>query len=183
MKGAADVRLFVAVHPPLEAARALVRSVEGLGVPPGRDAPAEQVHLTLLFIGNRSPRELAHVAESVERAAAGVPAFTLRVAALRTLPETGPARLVAATTDGPPELLEIHRRLVTRLSAGRKDASRFTPHLTLRRFPAPIAALAASAPVEDIAFRVEAVSLMHSDLRPAGARHAEVSRAALAREV
>src|SRR5690606_16844422 len=137
--------------------------------------------LTLQFIGTTSPRELPAVTESVERAASGLAAFDLTPRGLITLPERGPARLVAMETDAPATLLELQRRLARRLARNvRKNAGdRFRPHLTLARFPGGgqvprINDSAGAAAIEP--FAVRDVFLMKSLLLPAGARHVEVAR-------
>jgi 2'-5' RNA ligase len=121
------------------------------------------------------------VSESVERSVAGVGAFELRPLRLVTFPERGRPRLIAMETDAPPALLEVQRRLVHRLarSSRTKTGDRFRPHLTLMRFTGAAQPRDVDAPVELPPFRVEALSLMRSILRPAGAEHAEVARFAL----
>ena len=47
------LRLFVALYPPLALAREMVARAAGMDLPRNRVTPAEQVHLTLQFIGER----------------------------------------------------------------------------------------------------------------------------------
>lgn len=181
-------RLFVAVYPPVETARRLLDLVKELPAlndgPKFRLTPDRQVHLTLQFIGDRSSHELDEVTESVERSAAGLEAFELEPLKLITLPERGHARLVACETTAPGVLMEIHRRLAHRLARNPRErcGDRFYPHLTLARFGTP-AKLRFDEPIGDGAgigsFRVDAVSLMRSILKPSGAEHVEVSRFSL----
>jgi 2'-5' RNA ligase len=140
--------------------------------------------MTLQFIGDTPAREVDEVSESVRRAAAGIAAFTLTAQRLLTLPQRGPARLVAAETDRPPGLLEIQSRLVTRLARRAKPERRdFLPHVTLGRFraPAPGVRIASDLPADGgpLAFAVTRLALMSSDLRPQGAIHREVGAAEL----
>lgn len=141
-----------------------------------RLVPPEQVHLTLHFIGQTPASELDQTIESVRRATAGVHGFALRPLGLIRLPQRGPARLVAAETDRPPALLEIKRRLVTRLarSSRRDSADRFRPHLTLCRFRKPTRVDAIEAPFDVAAFPVTRIALMRSTLTHHGAEHHEV---------
>ena len=64
-----SLRLFVGVYPPPEVAAALLASLKALDLPAHRRTPAEQVHLTLQFIGDTAVRDLEDVTESVRRAA------------------------------------------------------------------------------------------------------------------
>ncbi|MCL4742156.1 MAG: RNA 2',3'-cyclic phosphodiesterase [Phycisphaerales bacterium] len=169
------VRLFVAVYPPAETVRALRRAVNRLTLGVGRDTPAEQVHLTLLFIGDRTPGELPAIAESVERSCAGFSAFPLTPRRLITLPERGPARLIAAETDAPAPLVEIQRRLAARLARNARDARRFRPHLTLVRFRPGDRPARVDEPVECEPFLVDRVALTRSVLTASGAEHRQVA--------
>ncbi len=178
----ANLRLFAAVYPPIEAARSMVELARGAAPETARLTPAEQVHLTVQFIGDTPSRLMQDVVESVERSCAGVRGFELRALRLIELPERGP-RLLAMETDAPAELLEIHRRMVHRLarSARAKSAEEFLPHLTLARYApgpgsGPGGARASDLPrVELPAFAAGTVRLMRSTLGAGGARHHEVA--------
>ena len=169
----ASLRLFIGVYPPPEVASALVGALEGLDLPPCRVTNAEQVHLTLQFIGDTPVKELDGTKESVRRATAGVGSFALMPLRLITLPRRGPARLVATETDAPAPLLEMQRRLASRLARAprRKPGDRFLPHLTLCRFRSPARMEEVECEVAFEPFPVERLMLMKSSLRPDGAVH------------
>lgn len=174
------MRLFVAAYPPVEAARGMLELLRGMDLPEHRLVPAEQVHMTLHFVGDTDKRQLDEVMESVERAAAGIGAFDLTPRELVCLPERGEARLVAVETDAPAELLEIQRRLAAKLARPARDRQRFLPHMTLCRFRngAKVWRVDPHA-VEVEAFAVREIRLMESVLKPGGAEHREVGRADL----
>lgn len=171
-----NLRLFVAVYPPAECAAALVRLLDHVELPAHRLVPVEQVHLTLQFIGDTPPQKLEAVIETVQRATGGLGAFELTFLRLMTLPPRRP-RLVAAETDAPAALLELHRRLVTRLAhaARRNPADRFRPHLTLCRFRAPSRMASLDHPLELEPFSVGRIVLMRSTLTSEGAQHREAA--------
>ncbi|MCP3904013.1 MAG: RNA 2',3'-cyclic phosphodiesterase [Planctomycetes bacterium] len=174
------VRLFVAVYPPATVApRLLARLPEDL--PPHRTTTPEQVHLTMQFIGDMPPKKVDEIIESVERSVSGLRAVSLVPLRLITLPRRGPKRLVAVETDAPGSLMELKRRLVTRLAHDprRDSADRFLPHLTVCRFRAPARMDALDDPLDEPAFPVEEVRLMRSVLLPTGAEHREVASFAL----
>jgi 2'-5' RNA ligase len=179
------LRLFVAIYPTADAAREMLRALGRLDLPPVatyRATRAEQLHMTVQFIGDTEESALGEIRESIERSGAGLCAFTLTPQRLCMLPERGPPRLVAAVTDAPPPLLELQRRLAHRLAraARPRTGDRFLPHLTLCRFTGSARAPRLEAPLRVSPFQVAHVALMRSILKPAGAEHAEVLRVALA---
>ena len=172
-----NLRLFVAIHPPPALLGSLQAAVDALpGLPPRRTVPAEQVHLTLPFIGDTPMRAIEDTIESVARAASGVRAMYLEPTQLISLPRRGHARLIAVETDAPPLLLELQRRLARRLANVRRRADdRFLPHLTLCRFRAPTRMEPITRQIELPEFRVDRIRLMRSTLRAEGAEHHEVA--------
>ena len=115
-KPSANLRLFVAIYPPPELSQQLIETVKQMDLPAHRLTPEAQVHMTVQFIGDTPARELDATVESVMRAASGLTAFDLTPMELIALPERGPARLIAAQTDSPPQLMELQRRLASRLA-------------------------------------------------------------------
>ena len=173
-------RLFVALYPPADVAAQMLARLPVDALPTHRTTPAHKVHLTALFVGEVDTRELERVRESVESAARGVRRFELQPLHLSPLP-TGKdaARLIAAITDAPSPLLELHERLAHRLANTRKRESRFLPHLTLCRFARP-ASVDLATPLTDLApFGVDSISLMQSRLGPDGAEHRGLAKIAL----
>ncbi|MCC6427093.1 MAG: RNA 2',3'-cyclic phosphodiesterase [Phycisphaerales bacterium] len=167
------VRLFVAVYPPVSVAERLLAAIEMLVLPKHKPTVVEQVHLTLRCIGETDVRQLDEVRESVARSVAGIGAFELTPMRLISLPERGPARLIACEMDLPAALAEIHRRLAHRLARNTRERAgeRFLPHATLCRFGSPTAGVRVEAPVEVGSFEIDQVRLMRSVLRPGGALH------------
>lgn len=172
----ANQRLFVAVYPPPDIARSMRNALRKLTLPAHRETPMEQIHLTVLFLGDTPAIEMDSVQESVARSVAGLKPFTLTPQRLIALPQQGPARLIACETDAPPDLMEIHRRLALRLARNVRDRNveRFLPHFTLCRFRSPqrLEKVAPGRAIE--AFPVSEVRLMRSVLQPDGAQHLEV---------
>lgn len=179
-RGPEACRLFAAVYPPEKVAHALLAMLDELHLPKHTRTKAGRVHMTVHFIGDTPARGVEDVRESVERAAAGVGSFQLRARALITLPRGPGARLVAAEFDAPPGLLEIHRRLVTRLARpARRERGHFMPHMTLCRFRHGARAAEIAATTDGPAFCVERITLVRSVLRPDGAEHRVVAEVGL----
>jgi len=134
-RGATSVRLFVAVYPAMPEASAMLARVQRVTLPEGaKMAPVDQVHCTLVFIGDTPVKRMAEVIESVDRAAAGFRRFALRPSRLATLPLNKPARVLAMLTDAPAGLMEIQRRLAQRLAKVEDRKRAFVPHFTLARY-------------------------------------------------
>lgn len=175
-------RLFVAIHPPIETATRLLDALHRLepeALPEHRPTRVDKLHLTLLFLGEIDARDVDRTAESVERAAAGVRAFELGPEWLLTLPQQKPARVLAATTNAPSALVELRKRLVQRLSSGRRRVQGFVPHLTLCRFTRPTPLDFETRPLDVPDFPVEELSLMQSRLEPEGSEHRRLLRVEL----
>ncbi len=175
---AANLRLFVALYPTAAAARAMLDALAALRPADHRATPVDQVHMTLQFIGDVPARDLDAATESVSHSASGLAAFSLTPQRLITLPTGRHPRLVAAQTDAPAALLELHRRLAARLahSVRARPDDRFRPHLTLCRFAHTARAAPLDAPLSLPPFAVEHILLMRSTLRPEGAAHDAVAR-------
>lgn len=185
------LRLFVAVHPPAEYAAELLSRVADLdgcldgGLDGGGErpkaTPIAQVHCTLLFLGDRSQRELPATIRSCQAACAGVAPFRLRPVRLLALPARGPKRTVVFECDRSVGLLELHGRLVARLAreTQRESKRAFLPHITVARWPGSGASACVDEPVSMPDFAVEEVRLMSSVLKPSGAEHRIVATVAL----
>lgn len=186
-----ELRLFVAVYPPPELAVRLLGLLPTLSLPEHRPTAVDQLHMTVQFVGNTRRNRLGSVRESVERSASGLPGFTLRPAHLIAIPDRGPIRLVAVQTDAPPPLLELHRRLATRLAhkSNPEKPDRFVPHITLARFPEGTKPLPETVTARDPwkaldaaafpPFTVRRIELVQSVLTRSGALHESVGGADL----
>ncbi len=170
-----SLRLFVAVYPPEQVARKLLAELHRLQLPAHRLVAPEQVHLTLHFIGDTSPERLDATRKTVHRSTGGLQSFELTPQRLVSLPERRP-RLVAAEADRPPVLLELQRRLVSRLARTprRPAGDRFRPHFTLCRLKTPAVMPSIDEPVVMAAFHVGDIVLVRSTLDHLGAQHDHV---------
>lgn len=157
-------RLFFALWPPTAVREALARLAVA-HVPDGRRLPAENLHLTLAFIGeaDATARErLLAVAAAVHGEAA-----TLHLERLGCWPRQG---ISWAAPERVPEALQhLHRDLNRRLKRAGFRAERrpFRPHVTLARRSRPHAFH--HFPV--LAWRVDAFALVASTLGAEGARY------------
>lgn len=178
----APLRLFVSLRPdPAVAARMAAALPPGL--PPGaRPVPVSHIHLTMQFIGETAPRRVDEVVESISAAVAGLTPQRLAPSGLQTLPERGPARLIALTTDWPAPLAEARRRLSARLAhrPSKSKGEPFLPHFTLARFAPAWTSAIRQWPAAIEPFTVAKVELMRSIQASSGAVHEVVASFPLA---
>jgi 2'-5' RNA ligase len=96
---------------------------------------AENIHLTVKFLGDVSPANLTRLAEALQREAAGLPAFPVQVGGLGAFPNTRRARVLWIGLQPPAELFTLQRlteSLCERLGYER-EARPFSAHLTIGR--------------------------------------------------
>ncbi|HEX6293103.1 MAG TPA: RNA 2',3'-cyclic phosphodiesterase [Herpetosiphonaceae bacterium] len=148
-------------------------------------------HLTLKFLGGTRAALVPAIIEELERAAAGHRPFTLRTDALGLFPNPKRPRVVWLGVTGDLAALEQVQADVERRIAPLgfpTEQRRFSPHLTLGRSPkdpTPDAlasmsrAVAQTSVLQKIAFAVDQIVLMRSELRPEGARYTPVAHARL----
>lgn len=128
------LRLFLGLDLPDDLRSAL--AVQQFLLPLPRREPVENLHLTLVFLGE-VPEPVAedlHEALNDFRA----PAFTLTVEGFGLFGGDRP-RLVHAMVHPDPALMTLQSRLaqLARRAGAEPEARRFLPHITLGRFPPP----------------------------------------------
>ena len=164
-------RLFVGLDFPAS----LTTYLAGLdpGIPAVRWLGAEQIHLTLAFLGGVGADEQRTLQEKL--ASIRVGPFFLPVRGLGTFPEKGDPRVLwVGTGEGHPHLFQLHKRVVeAALAAGLEaDLRPWRPHLTLARCearrPALQRFLKKFAELEAGLVRIEAFHLYSSRPGPAG---------------
>lgn len=148
-----------------------------------RRVPADALHLTLAFIGDRALEEAGEIGEAVTEAAEGeVP---LRIGAPLWLAPRHPHVLTVAIEDPAGALGALHARVESALAAccGFVSERRtFRPHVTVARVRrgARVRPVALEAPPPS-RFDAVAVTLYRSRLGRGGAQYEPLARAALAR--
>lgn len=126
------IRAFVALSLPddvrgtLEAAQA--------GLPAGRPVPPENFHLTLAFLGEHPEPAIEDVHLALQDLRA--PGFRLSIAGVGTFGGAVP-RLLYADVAPEPALAHLRKKVARAAREGgiTPEGGRFTPHVTLARFP------------------------------------------------
>jgi 2'-5' RNA ligase len=175
------VRLFLAIPlPPDLAARAY--QVLPTSLPALRRVKAENLHVTLAFLGQTPDERLDDVAGAAGDAAALVSPFTLSFDRAGKFPERGRPRVVwLGISDGEASVVELGRGVYAGLRRRSLafDDRPFAPHLTLARVVEDASAAEAKtvgAALEGLAtpvlrFEVNEVAVVQSVLSPKGPRY------------
>lgn len=180
------MRVFVAIELP-DRVRA---EIEGLQdhLTVGRDVPAENLHLTLSFLGEQPDYAVEDAHEALS--AIHLPGFELQLAGVGSFGSRLPKVLFVDVA--PCRALEDMERRITRSlrNAGLEfQKRRFRPHVTIARLPAHLSALdldrvrdflSERAEFRGSPFRVRSFQLYRSILSPKGAVHEPLARYDLA---
>jgi RNA 2',3'-cyclic 3'-phosphodiesterase len=182
------LRTFIAIEldEPLRVALAAVQTKFKHQAPPGsvKWVAPDGIHLTLKFLGDTPASRAAEIAAALARACEGIPPFEFTVEGRGCFPNTRRPRIiwVAVRSHGPwlAELQSAVEHYVAPLGWPTEERG-FSPHLTLGRvardagpaIEAAVGRVVEESVVEQIGTeRATAVSLIKSDLRPAGAVYA-----------
>ena len=167
-------RLFLALWPdaPVREALAALADAEAL---PGRPVAAENLHITLSFLGRVAPEQ-----QDCVRQAAAAQAWTAFVLVLDRLGHWPRPRVCWAGASRVPEpLLNLQAGLATALAGCgfEPDHRPYSPHVTLaRKCPSrPSRALHRSLR-RPVVWRVDTLALVASETDPAGARYRVLER-------
>jgi 2'-5' RNA ligase len=188
-------RAFIAVHLSAELCAMLVSLSRQLEICPGGRAarwlPGENMHLTLKFLGDVEDARLLQVCEAVSAVCSLRPPIDVGVSGLGCFPNTARPRIVwAGITYGAAELAALAAATDVALSqlAFAREPRSFSAHVTLGRAEkhatsAELSGLGRMIAGQRVAMighmTVESVSVVKSDLRPAGPLYTDLHVAAL----
>ena len=162
-----------------------------MGELPVRWIPAENVHLTLKFLGDVSATNVKRLAEIIRRVSLAHECFEISVGSLGVYPNMRRPRVIWLGVEAPQSLYAIQRGVdqeTSRLGYETKEQD-FSPHLTIGRVSRgadyrELKAIGDSLEAETVGFlgaaRVERVNLYRSDLKPTGAEYSVMYSGSLA---
>jgi RNA 2',3'-cyclic 3'-phosphodiesterase len=184
------IRSFIAVGLPEPARAAIARVIDQLrGVGDVRWVTPEQLHVTLKFLGDATPAQLAETATGLREKANAFSRFVVELGWLEAFPNLARPRVVwLGAAGGASELTALAAAVeACCVSSGFPHEDRsFRAHLTLGRIRSPrdLTALAGRLrslpPVPLPPVPVAEILLMESDLQPTGAVYRVRERIALA---
>ncbi len=150
----------------------------------------ENIHVTLLFLGEVDDREVLQVCRAVSDGCVGLSTFSLTVEGVGCFPNPRrPRTLWVGVGDGTQELCALHDALeppLLDLGCYRREERKYTPHITIGRVKSDrptdklAAALAKHAGWRGGETDVREVLVMSSQLTPQGPVYTVLSRAKLA---
>lgn len=165
----------------------LRRSLSELGashpLPGVRWLPAENLHITVVFLGDVADADVDGLIDALRQAARLTDPFSLEVLHARAAPDRHP-RMIWALVSASEPLLRLSRDLhgaARRLAPKRRPPLRGFAHITLARFRSPPPGLQPMPLDAAGGIAVAAVRLMRSRLSPAGASYQAVAEIALGR--
>jgi len=185
-----EIRSFIAIELPEEARSGLgklrneLERVEHAFV---KWVNPEGIHLTLKFLGSIPSKQVAEVGEAMEGATREISPFHLEISGLGAFPNLKQPRVLWVGISGElDKLLGLQRNIDSALSplGFTKEKRPFVPHLTLARIRERASPgerrtfgdLVVSTIFEDkYHIAVDAISLMRSQLTPAGAIYTRLS--------
>ena len=180
------IRTFVAVFPPEEVSAALGDSVDEFRrvAPDAKWVKPANFHFTMRFLGATPEEKLDLLTRCVAESVRGEAPFEVTLTGLGAFPSpTKPRVLWVGTDSGGEGLAKLAKLVEFRLRSDRfgKADKRFSPHLTIARWRRPqrdeaVKKLIETSSLEIGPFKVEAVQVMESKLRPQGPEY--ITRAA-----
>ncbi len=185
-----QIRSFIAIELPdklkLELSRLEAKLKSG-GLPGVKWVNPDSIHLTLKFLGNITPDKTVEITRAIEEAARTVPPFNLEVKDLGAFPNFKRVQVVWVGISGEvAQLKQLQQDIESNLTRlGFTPESRpFTSHLTLARLRnqassderQKLGQLIADTRFEaDCTIKVDAISLIRSQLTREGAIYSQIS--------
>jgi len=185
-----EIRSFIAIELPEEVRGGLARLRNELKRNEHKFVKwvnPDGLHLTLKFLGNIPSKRVTEIINAIEEVTQGVSAFHLEISGLGAFPSLRQARVFWVGIGGEVDKLsKLQQNIDSALAVlgFAKEERPFVPHLTLARLrpgASPLERRSFGELVDPTIFEdkyhieVEAVSLMRSQLTPAGAVYTRLS--------
>jgi 2'-5' RNA ligase len=171
------MRLFLGLPTPPELAQALTRLTRAIELPKGRCTAPENLHLTLVFLGEVAEPKLPPIEQELSKLTF-VP-FELKLTSLNTFPRAG---VLFAEVEPTRALLQLQAKVVASMArcgfapkdSGAPEAHLYHPHITLARFHGPLRLSQSQhtlPPSLQRSFIADTINLYRSNLTPTGAHY------------
>jgi 2'-5' RNA ligase len=168
------MRLFLGLPIPSEPAQTLTRLTRAIELPKGRQTALENLHLTLVFLGEVAEPRLPSIEHELSKL--NFAPFQLKLTSLNTFPRAG---VLVAEVEPARPLLHLQAKVAASMArcgfAPEDPEDRpYHPHITLARFHGTIRlsqSQRALPPSLQRSFPADTVNLYRSNLTPAGAHY------------
>jgi RNA 2',3'-cyclic 3'-phosphodiesterase len=132
------MRLFIAIDPDEPTRRQVATVQQKLAATRAdvRWVQPENYHITIKFLGEVDDSLVPEISARLDRAAAQVPVFPLKLEGITQLPSRGPARVIVSPVISPDQRITKLHRLIDSAIGGMglaMDTHILVPHLTLGR--------------------------------------------------
>ncbi|MCH8048545.1 RNA 2',3'-cyclic phosphodiesterase, partial [Patescibacteria group bacterium] len=127
-------RIFLAINIPLEIKKELLEYKKKWPELPARWTVQDNLHITLVFLGNTSAGELKNVKEITHKVAANHEPFTLSLSQITYGPTEKQPKMIWAIGKAPEELHSLQQDLAKTLN--HQEENSFSLHVTLARLNA-----------------------------------------------
>jgi 2'-5' RNA ligase len=171
------MRLFLGLPIPPELAQALTRLTQAIELPKGRRTAPENLHLTLVFLGEVAEPKLPPIEQELSEL--HFAPFQLKLTSLNTFPRAG---VLFAEIEPTRPLLHLQANLAASMARcgfapenlRAQEARPYHPHITLARLRGPLRLNESHQvlpPSLQRSFRADTVNLYRSHLAPTGAHY------------
>jgi RNA 2',3'-cyclic 3'-phosphodiesterase len=183
------LRTFIAVEIPPHVQNQIQQETEPLhkaiGTSLVRWVPAQNIHLTLKFLGDVSPASMDILTQMLRTEADSCPAFDLQISGLGSFPSLRRPRVLFIGIQAPAELEALYRGIESACAqlGYESEGHDFSPHLTLGRVKQEASALdqqrirrvLEETKIDSLGTaRVNSVHLYKSDLKPTGSVYTQI---------
>ena len=188
------IRTFIAIELPPPVISLLVKvqkDLQSMGIRAKWVRP-QNIHLTLKFLGNINPGDIAKIGEAMADAVGEFAPFDLVAEGVGVFPGINRPRVIWVGLKGQVQLLfALRHRLEDNLAAlgYRKEKRPFKGHLTLGRFSKSVSPKTIRQIMQEFGttdgeeFTARHVILFKSDLKPTGAVYSQLRQAVLGRRL
>jgi 2'-5' RNA ligase len=170
-----NYRCFIALEAPPPVHKSLSARLEEYRRQPGVNwVSPENLHLTLLFLGDVEMARLEELDDAIGKAVEGVEAFELRVLGLELFPAKSPRLVWASLKEAEEAIFHLHRKLLSALRdlGLDPDPKPLKLHITLGRIkrflPPDFVQRVITGKVDSGVYAYARVSLYRSVLKPEG---------------
>ena len=192
------LRTFIAVEIPPQLQNQIQDTVaplrKELGSSLVRWVPAQNIHITLKFLGDVSSASVDHLTQILRTEAGSVSAFDIAVSGLGSFPSLKRPRVLFIGIQAPAELEALYRGIESACARLGYQAEKrgFSPHLTIGRIKENASAIDQQKirhTFETITIdslgtaRVNSVHLYKSELKPTGSVYTQIFSAPLKKSV
>jgi 2'-5' RNA ligase len=192
-----QLRAFIAIEIPLDIQDAIQRQTARLRQTLGSDlvrwAPAQNMHLTIKFLGEIAASHVDFLKQMLAREADAHPQFDLQIGGLGSYPTSRRPRILWVGLHAPAGLAALQKSIeagTSRLGYDQEELA-FSPHLTIGRVrqnisPADLSKIRAA--MDNIQLgnigtaRVDSVHLIRSELKPNGSVYTKLFSAPLSKQ-